>query len=643
MLDFARPYFRTVIVNKDKVCPPDQWNHPKERCQKLLCSAGKLADPYNALFCTTPVHRLRGLGYHLKLLFTPVLLTLKTLNEKEKERLKKTQRYCDYFDLIQSSLYDFDGVFAKAGTITLARVPDEACFHQAFQSSLDELKNDSFASHRFVQNVKGQWELDIGKDLQTDASFLVAVAEMDIIAGDHLSRDSFEYKLLDAITEGLVIPFGEWTVKLEALDLTSGLYGDGYSAYVGTDGQSRFFDYWKRHPALHGLEHLFLPVSNRLFCQHVRFHKDEFQMDISDGQMQISFPFYVDSDLMPVSFDPRAYPGDVWVNDDHLVMCFKTFDSVFPENVSYTPPPDLAVISHRSSGAGEILSTMCSSLSVACLTVTFITYVLFSELRTLPGLNNMGLCLTLAAANLSLLMDWIRVSSIKQVCSAVGAVTHWLWLMALLWMGVCCAHMMRVFLSKTRVVLHQREVKKVFVLNVVLTVAVSAAVVVLTMVISAAVSGGSTIGYGGSLCLFDKSQLPLLPLAFMLPLGLVVVTNLVCLGVTLSAIRRVRRLQAQRVKGYWEVLVYAKLTTVTGGAWLLAIVGELADVHWLLVLADVCTASQGMLVFLSFTCNRRICLLYRARFGCSVPAASPSTTGTPVAVSSKKQTPPAAV
>lgn len=50
--------------------------------------------------------------------------------------------------------------------------------------------------------------------------------------------------------------------------------------------------------------------------------------------------------------------------------------------------------------AEVVLSVVCTSLSLAGLAATFMTYVLFKNLRTAPGKNNMNLAITLFLAQL---------------------------------------------------------------------------------------------------------------------------------------------------------------------------------------------------------------------------------------------------
>ncbi|XP_076451076.1 uncharacterized protein LOC143286973 [Babylonia areolata] len=454
------------------------------------------------------------------------------------------------------------------------------------------------------------------------------------MASKSKGRDYIESRALrEVFARNWTVHLGPWTVVLRARDMTSGLFGDsekgaGFIELIGDNTDQHTFPGLKTAEVdqpLDGLEHLFLPLSDLLVCQHLRFHEDEFEVEVSERKVEIRFPNYLDTDLQPVSFDTRDYSSQLRLVGEELIMCLSVYVDVFPENVTVVHP------GRDVSMARQITSIVCSSISVLCLAATFLTYSLFSELRSLPGLNNMGLCFTLAAANLSLLIPWFRSSGNKNVCVAVGVATHWLWMMALLWMNVGCVHMVRVFFSKTRHTLTQRETKKVFLRSVLVTVLLSAGVVALTAVVTVAVSGGASTGYGGKLCFLDTGFDPLLILAFLLPLGGVVVTNLLCFLLTVVAIVRVRRLQAQVGSARRDVVVYAKLATVTGLGWVLVVLAEFSGhQEWLLVLAELCTASQGLLLFLSYVCNARVWRMYRARFGFSRAPSAPTSTSTTV-------------
>ncbi|XP_076449204.1 uncharacterized protein LOC143285688 [Babylonia areolata] len=663
---------KSVTTIRAEDCPKAQWKHPSRGCLKLQCSKGKVAGPGQQ--CVTAVDRVRGLGYRLKMALQPVALTTRlrlpsdattttpstteptssqtplsvpVTNDSQSQHTQKHD--CDYRAVLNEAIkHVFWAVSTEvSSTLTAAATQDQACFYHKYRASLDTLMADGKVRPHATDNVVGVVEREIGEADQLSASFLAAVAEVNVVASQKEGRDDVESKALRKVfAKNWTVDLGQWTVTLRALDMTSGLFkdGEGAAGFVhlkGGDTDQSSFRFFKMNPTepLDGLEHLFLPLSDLLVCQHLRFHEDEFEVEVSQRKVEIRFPNYLDADLQPVSFDARDYSSKLRLVGEELVMCHYVYLDVFPENVTVVHP------GRGVSLARQITSIVCSSISVLCLAATFLTYSLFSELRSLPGLNNMGLCFTLAIAHLSLLIPWLRSSGSENVCVAVGVVTHWLWLTALLWMNVGCVHMVRVFFAKTRHALTQREVKKAFLHNVLFTVLLSVGAVALTAVVTVAVSGGASTGYGGKLCFLDTGFDPLLILAFLLPLGGVVVTNLLCFLLTVVAIMRVRRLQATVGSARRDVLVYAKLATVTGLGWVLVVLAEFSGhQEWLLVLAELCTASQGLLLFLSYVCNTRVWRMYRARFGSSrAPSAPiPASTTTVVTMSDSTKAPPPA-
>ena len=644
----------------------------QDGCRELQCTAGKRL--VNGSRCSTIVRRVRGLGYHLHLLLRPVNIShevfvraptttttttttitsttpsTSTINSSSDvyssavtvSTLKVGGDSCDYAyaNILRKRMHAKIGHYNLgdfSANITTAATAGGRCFTDAYRSPLEELMRQEKVRRR--QRSEQDLEiltLNIDQHSANQTSFLTAQIEANIVASMSRDRDAFEEDVISALLhQDWIVYFGKWTVNLRPVDLSTGLHGNGKeltnAALYGVDAvETKSVPYIRQGGPLSGLEHLFLPLSDRLLCPQLTFRKDELQLKVSGAVMLVSFPFYLGPHLEPVSFEASIYPNGAWLTaDGQLMMCSSTFQEVFPQNVTAVKPYE-----GGASLVRQIMSIVCGGVSVVCLAVTFLTYALFRQLRSLPGLNNMGLSGSLAAAQLTLLIPWHRTHSVS-VCRAVGVVTHWLWLTALGWMGVCCVHMARVFASKTRLTLTERVVKKAFLRRLLFILLLSTTVVALTIIATTAASGGSSIGYGGAICFLDTGYHQLIILAFMLPLALLVAANLVCFGVTVVSIVRVRRLQ-QQLPGErrHDVLVYAKLVTVTGGAWLLALLAEVTDQEWMRVLAELCTAAQGLLLFLAYVCNARVWSLYLARFGSSRPAPT-SASGTAITKSTR--------
>ncbi|KAK7498427.1 hypothetical protein BaRGS_00010381, partial [Batillaria attramentaria] len=528
-----------------------------------------------------------------------------------------------YADVLKDKLMKLTGQFVFDASVNITSVHSQTgvCFMDSLKVRIEDL-----AQRRRPAADGGSWVM-MGDDLH-EATFLNAIVEADLIGSVWNTRDEVESELgrLFSVWE---LDIGDWILKLSPADLTSGFQSDGAEIAESETGGAKMkmkhtpYETSPDSPPPAGLEDSFLPAGKRLVCPYAEFQRHEFQIQENKHTTRVLFPYYVDQDKLPVEFDARTENG-AWLSEDgQLMICADSLLTIFPANVTFAPPAG-----RPSTYVLQVVSVVCGSVSIVCLAATFITYCLFSELRSLPGLHNMGLSVTLASAQLTLLVPWHRTRS-SAMCRAVGVITHWAWLSALCWMGVCCTHMVRVFTASSRRTLSRPETLRAFLRGLLLALLVPTVVVAITLGTSAAASGGEHVGYGGGVCFLETGLH--VGLAFLLPLALLVVLNLTCFIFTVISIMRVRRLQAQTKRDRSDVLVYAKLATVTGGAWTLGLLAEATDQDWLRVVAELCTASQGLLLFLSYVCNSRVLNLYRNRLGCRVrdPQSTTLTTSSP--------------
>ncbi|XP_070191632.1 G-protein coupled receptor Mth2-like [Littorina saxatilis] len=596
-------------------------------CLELQCAAGKTLEEGR---CKTVVKRVTGLGYRLHIVLRPLRLqyrqdnrtaTATTTGHWGNQPSQRQLMNCHYSKTLgQTMKKSLDRISVDLSmNITTAGTTHEACFAENYRDELERLMKHENTTSRDKGHLT-IFDLDVEDFASNEARFLRAEVEAYILAKrSYGARDTEEDGIAFYVFDKMwKVKLGKWSLWLKVFDTSSKLlYGGKEQTDLAVFGTSDVditrVPYTDNTRPLIRLEHLFLPLTNVLLCPHLYFERDEFTLvTCDDGEAQVKFPHFLDSDQKPLSFLAKLYPNGAWLTEDgQLRMCEDTFLHVFPQNVTVVKP--MTTQRRPLSMVRLILNAVCGSISVVCLVVTFATYALFQVLRNLPGLNNMGLSLSLATAQLSLLLPWDS-TGVVWVCRAVGVFTHWAWLTALSWMGVCCVHMVRVFTSKTRRSLTDREVRKVFLRYVLITCLFSTVIVLITVVVSSAVSGGASMGYGGPICFLDTELHRLVLLAFLLPLGLVVLTNLTCFVITVVSIVRVRRLQARAPRERRDVLVFAKLVTVTGGAWMLGFLAEFTDQEWMRVMADLCTVAQGLLLFLAYTCNKRVLRLYRARF-----------------------------
>ena len=92
----------------------------------------------------------------------------------------------------------------------------------------------------------------------------------------------------------------------------------------------------------------------------------------------------------------------------------------------------------------EILTMTGFSISIISVLLALITYILFSELRTLPGKNLMNLCLSLLMyQTIWLVRSYLQQNTIS--CTTVGVLEHFLILVSFVAMSVLSHHSCVVF------------------------------------------------------------------------------------------------------------------------------------------------------------------------------------------------------
>ena len=280
-------------------------------------------------------------------------------------------------------------------------------------------------------------------------------------------------------------------------------------------------------------------------------------------------------------------------------------------------------ISLTSALPGEdIILLVCTSISLASLGFLLLTYGRFRRLRTVPGVNTMWLGGWLLAAQLLLLTVPHRVE-LAAACVALGALLHYAWLAVVAWSFVCCLHMFHVFVKR-----HDRtdaRHRQSFYAWRYAAAAHTLPALVVSAVMASQYLGSrqeaspdpcrapvefyKRLGYGGHVCFLNS---PLLRgLGFVLPLGATIAANLALLGRTSRQLARAQRVQSTASgKDPSHAAISARLASLTGGCWLLALLAEVSGWPWLRYGSAVLQGLQGLHLAVSYCGNRRVAGLW---------------------------------
>ena len=269
-----------------------------------------------------------------------------------------------------------------------------------------------------------------------------------------------------------------------------------------------------------------------------------------------------------------------------------------------------------------IVSVICNMMSIAGLLFTILTYVVFDELRSIPGKNNLMLSVHLLFAQV-LYQFGMDQTETPKLCIALGVFIHLFWLTAIFWMNACTLHMFRTFVTGQS----YRSVRALdpqVCCYALYCYGIAISMVAINITVSMYRSNGQDIGYGGHVCYISNPVM--VGWVFALPVGVIIILNMgfffaVVYQISASTMRR-RGKSTDRA----NTVIYMKLSSLTGVTWIFGYLYLWTDFTPLEYIFIVLNAGQGVFIFISFICTQRITKLYWNLFRkhCRSCRASPS-------------------
>ncbi|XP_046554518.1 adhesion G-protein coupled receptor D1-like [Haliotis rubra] len=321
-------------------------------------------------------------------------------------------------------------------------------------------------------------------------------------------------------------------------------------------------------------------------CSYVQFSTNEFNWN-TDSSISLR---YVD-----ITIDHDKL---IKIDDQDIIICVDTIEEVYS---NYQDPVKLAK---------TILTIVFSILSLICLALTFITYCTFPSLLTLPTKNTMCLVGFLFLAQLLLLLKDVPLRN-ETACKIFGVLLHYLWLTVILWMNVCSYHMFHVFVVDAAKPIGTQSHRSRLVKYSLYANGLSLLIVLITIFSNLGMSSGSHIGYGVNTCYLSTSLL--VGVAFVAPLSIVLVMNIIFFSVSVWTMAKINKMSASIGSDKSQVHIYIKLSTLTGIFWILAILGEVLQQQVLIFISIVLNAGQGIFIFISYAANKRVLQLWRGK------------------------------
>ena len=341
---------------------------------------------------------------------------------------------------------------------------------------------------------------------------------------------------------------------------------------------------------------VFLPVARPLVCASLTLDEGHFRYDPASGQLTV----VRDDQSVAGVVSPPAFHV---TSPRSALVCLQDFQ---PED---------------ADGGGDTLgdvvlfwlSLASFVVSLVFLLISFVLYCLLSSLRTVAGLNTMSLVVALFLAQLLLLLGATIPLLEGWVCEVVGALTHYCWLAVVLAQNACTFHMFYTLsfpLLSHAAMADPRLLTKKYTAYVTLT---SAALVAVTLGWQWGAEGDSGYGRaggGGGGCYIRRATVRVV--MFVTPLSLTVLANLAMFLFTIFRLRRLQQVSHSRSERN-SLLLYTKLSVLTGVTWLLGLLHAAVGGDWLAGLYVLSHGCLGLFVFLAFLANARVLAMLREK------------------------------
>ncbi|KAK7005047.1 hypothetical protein BgiMline_006600, partial [Biomphalaria glabrata] len=426
----------------------------------------------------------------------------------------------------------------------------------------------------------------------------------------NVSRDEFESLVLDnwvnrqvTLKERRRLTFALQTLeatsrKSDFVSMKESSPAGFESTYTNSKNYTNQFD-----------EDLLIEMNNLLRCGHVIFNKSEYELYILDNPLPSDFKVTIDLKVIKVTLsEPQDLNYLLIEESGELKVCWETLETKLKE----IQDAEDTLRQRRlelPEGTLYIVSVSCSVVSLVCLVVTIVTYLIHPILRTFAGKNNMMLSLSLLLAQTSLLAAFY-IQYRGDICTCLGISTHFLWLWMFTWTFICSLDMFLVFTAKTRSSCCQDDYKS-FTKRCLFSVSFPATVVSAVVVVTYFQSESQRIGYGSSRCFLDSFIVKMV--SFTGPLVALVLCNTIFFITSVVKIHKVRQLKLSYLNKEEQsnLIVYVKLSAMTGVFWLLATVAQASGVYYLKFIVEPINGLQGVYIFMSYVCNRRVLRLYR--------------------------------
>ena len=291
----------------------------------------------------------------------------------------------------------------------------------------------------------------------------------------------------------------------------------------------------------------------------------------------------------------------------------KTYDDVnFVDGIAHVciPVRILTPFLHRFDSIEGWLSFICGIVSVVCLLITSIVYML-PKLQNQPGRLLLSVSISLCLAQV-LFLAAPRAEIDVVLCKTIGILDHFFFLASFMWMNVMSFDVFKTFSSSFNSVENNR---KHFALYSLYSWGSSLCITLVSTLVDEITSWSYRPGYGVGACWITNNKGLLV--FFVIPCALLIILNSIFFALSVRSICVTNRKSSKilRKASTCDLLISIKLSTVVGLTWLFGYVATWANNQLFWYLFIIFNGLQGLFIFLSFVLNKKVFKVVRQCFG----------------------------
>ena len=294
---------------------------------------------------------------------------------------------------------------------------------------------------------------------------------------------------------------------------------------------------------------------------------------------------------------------------------------VCSDNAITTIITSTAILSLAAFSGLQELSYIGCSLSVIGSILILITYTLFRERRTLPGLILMNLCTSILAISFILIAGQLAIQSYpqKKLCSSLAIVLHFSYLSQFTWLNIFSFEIVRKFLQARKLLIDSNKTKnQLFMAYFCIGWFLPLLVIATSITLNFSVDGLFLYGVDkdGRIAMCWINHFESFIITFLIPLILCLSSNLIMFSITTFLMYRASRERSklQTSNTLPLIRVWLAIFSTTSLTWIFGFLAIFDQVNWMWYPFIIFNSTQGFTMFLAFLCTKNTLRLYLDNF-----------------------------